>query len=112
MYKEIQNQINSLCGPSYIYFIFSFFIFTLALINNIVNGKFNIISTILRLFNIYIITFILNWLCKQGYTNFSWFLLCWMFIFMIILVVGLFITLNNALKNTDFVKLLKLEMNK
>ena len=112
MYKEIQNQINALCGPSYIYFIFSFFVFVVSLINSIVKGKINIISSILRLITIYVITFILNWLCKKGYTNFSWFLLCWMFIFMIIVLIGTFVTINNVLKNNDFVKLLKLELNK
>ena len=53
-----------------------------------------------------------NWLCKKGYTNFSWFLLCWMFIFTLILLIGLFITINNALKNSDFVNLIKAEINK
>jgi hypothetical protein len=112
MFKELEIQINNLCGPSYIYFIFSSFILISSLINNIVKGNFNLFSLILRLLNIYIVTYILNWLCKKGYTNFSWFLLYWMFIFMIIIFISVFITINNALKNNDFVKLLKEQINK
>jgi hypothetical protein len=35
-----------------------------------------------------------------------------MFIFMIVVLIGLFITINNALKNSDFVALIKAELNK
>ena len=112
MYTEFEKYISSLCGPSYIYFIFSAFIFVVSLINAITTGKFNLISLIVRVITIYIITYVLNWLCKQGYTNFSWFLLCWMFIFMIVVLIGLFITVNNAIKNPNFVNLIKAELNK
>jgi hypothetical protein len=112
MYTEIEKYTSSLCGPSYIYFVFSAFIFVLSVINSITTGKIHLISLIIRFITIYIVTSILNWLCKQGYTNFSWFLLCWMFLFMLVILIGLFITINNALKNADFINLVKAEINK
>jgi len=99
MYKEILINVNNLCGPSYIYFIISSFLFSIALINSAISRKINFVNLITRFLFILSITFILNWFCKIGYTNFSWFLLYWMFALILILLIGSFYIISNITKN-------------
>jgi hypothetical protein len=106
MYQNVLNQVNSLCGPAYIYFMFSFFIFVVSLIRSIITRKIHFINTVFRLVFLFAVTFVLKWLCEKGYTKFSWFLLYWMFAFVLIMVIGSFIMINNLIKNPEFSKLL------
>jgi hypothetical protein len=106
MYQDILDRVNSLCGPAYIYFAFSFFIFIVSLVRSIATRKIHFANTIFRLVFLFGVTFGLNWLCEKGYTKFSWFLLYWMFAFVLIMVIGSFIILNNFIKNPEFKKLL------
>jgi hypothetical protein len=99
MYTEILNNINKLCGPSYIYFIISSFILSIALINSAISRKINFVKLVTRLLTISLITFFLHWLCKIGYTNFSWFLLYWMFALVLIVLIGCFYIISIITKN-------------
>lgn len=90
MFKDLVIQINSLCGPAYIYFMISAFVFMIMLANMIRTGKLNFSSLILRLATSYIIIFVLNWLCIKGWTTFSWFILGWMFVFVLIVLISAF----------------------
>ena len=97
MFKDIVEWVNSLCGPAYIYFMFSAWTFVFILAKMIVAGNFSLNNSLLRLAVIYVVTWILNWLCVKGWTNFSWFLLYWMFTFVLIMLIGTFVIANKIL---------------
>lgn len=108
MLLQINEKINSLCGPSYLYFVFS--ITSLALVAIIdffsknkyfSDKKSSFKYYISRLIFICIFTFILNWLCSKGYINFSWFLLYFPYIFLLVVVIGVIFTINNMIKNNE-----------
>ena len=108
----IKKCVKELCQPSYIYFVFSIFCLCLMLLQNSSSKKKNKycvgifecnVKTLIPIFIcklIYIVfwTFILDLLCKNGYTNLSWLLLLFPFIMFFILI-GLFILYN--LKNNQ-----------
>ena len=88
MVKNI-NDVKKLCQPSFIYFIVSMISLALIAIDNIRRGNFKIYclgnyecnvenTWIIFIFKfLYVIfwTFILNTLCKSGYTQFAWLIL-------------------------------------
>ena len=92
----LKNQISKLCTPSYIYLVLSVIGLVILTIQNFGNtkkycvGRYSCIvpSTVLVfLFKIIFVafyTFILDLLCKAGYTNLSWFLVLLPFIMFII----------------------------
>ena len=105
MLQMIQTQINKLCGPAYLYFILSvtslFFIILIDIFNKkkiYINRKSALIDIASRIVSMIVITYCLNWLCSRGYVNFSWFLLYFPFIFILILLIGFYFTINNKLK--------------
>ena len=81
------DTIKHLCTPAYIYFVLSFFSFIVLLIQNAGNTnvyclgsyKCHVPSTllifVLKAFYVVFWTFVLNCICKAGYTNISWLLL-------------------------------------
>lgn len=95
MFKEIVNYTNSLCGPAHIYFIFSIWIILFLFIKMLFSNNFDLLLLASRIATCYIITFILQWLCKKGWENFSWFLLGWLFVFFLIITVGVFNLMNK-----------------
>ncbi len=95
--------VNSLCTPAYVYLGVSLLGFISLLIQNcketykykagawdVPTPCHNIIFFIFKAFYILIWTYILDKLCKNGYTKLSWFLFLMPLIFMFILI-GLFI---------------------
>ncbi len=105
MFKDAVQWVNSLCGPAHIYFMFSAWMFVFLIAKMIVAGKFSLSNTVLRLAVIYIVTWVLNWLCIKGWANFSWFLLYWMFCFVLIMLIGTFVIANRILKKTKVIKI-------
>jgi hypothetical protein len=107
MFKDLMVQVNQLCGPAHIYLIFSTFAFMLLLARMITTGKFNFSSLALRLAVTYVVVFVLNWLCVKGWTQFSWFLLGWMFVFVLIILVGAFSLAHKMMdvKNVKYISL-------
>lgn len=97
MFKELVTYTNKLCGPSYIYFIFSAWTFLFLIIRMIITRQFSLTNAILNLATSYVVIFTLNWLCEKGWTNFSWFLLYWMFAFVLIILIGTFMLMNKML---------------
>jgi hypothetical protein len=101
------KYLKELCKPAYIYFIMSFFSLLLILGQNVFFNKKNkycvgmfncAVKTLIPIFLIkigYIMfwTFILDMLCKNGYTQISWLILLFPFIMFFILI-GLFILLE------------------
>lgn len=99
----IPRKFSQLCTPAALYLVLSMIGFVLMVIQNLGNiniftlGVFSckVTSTILvLLFNlIYILfwTWILHLICKDGYTNLSWLLVLFPFIFMFV-VLGVMMT--------------------
>jgi branched-subunit amino acid ABC-type transport system permease component len=112
MLQKSMDSINNLCGPAYLYFIFSCVSIGLTLIFSVFSKK-NIPfkSILIRIIGTFLFTWLLSWLCEKGFTNFSWFLLYFLYIMVIILTIGTFITINNILKSNcgALVKLLDIK---
>jgi len=104
MFKDIIN-INKLCGPAYIYLVFSTFMFMFLLARMITTGKLNFSNILVRLAVTYVVVFTLNWLCVKGWSKFAWFLLVWMFMFILILLIGTFVLANKIMSDPKFVSL-------
>lgn len=92
------KNLKQLCTPALVYFIISVLGLGISIIQNLGNsshytlGSFscNVPSTLLVFISkvIYILfwTWILNLICKDGYTNISWFLVLFPIIFLFILL--------------------------
>jgi hypothetical protein len=93
---KIAKTIRSLCTPAYIYFFISIFALVLMLVQNMGAGDRYCLgvyscpsqnnATIFLAKFLYIIfwTFILNSICKTGFSGISWFLVLFPFIFMFV----------------------------
>jgi len=93
----IPRKIGQLCTPAAFYFVISMIAYVITILQNLGNiniftlGMFSckVTSTLLILaFNlIYILfwTWVLHLICKDGYTNVSWFLVLLPFIFLFVI---------------------------
>jgi hypothetical protein len=98
------RKINQLCTPAAFYFVISMISFVFMVIQNLGNEKTftmglfscRVANTLLVLaFNlIYILfwTWILHLICKDGYTNISWFLVLLPFVFLFVLLGAMMIS--------------------
>jgi hypothetical protein len=103
MLKEMDNYFNNLCGPAYIYYIFSIWMLIFIIVKMFIDGAFNEktgMALLLRISISYVMIYILNWFCEKGYTDFAWFLLYWKFIFILIVLIGSFMLLDKIMSNT------------
>lgn len=77
------KYIKKLCAPALIYFIFTL----MAIIMDIYYNFFD--DLVQKVLGIFVITFLLNLLCKKGYESISWFIIFVPFItlFLIILTI-------------------------
>ena len=103
--KSAQKVVNKLCAPAHVYFILSAIsIIALAIQNFGQNGMYCVGSLSCNVTNVvmvfvykilYVIfwTWLLNKLCKMGFTNVSWFLVLLPFIMFFVLI-GLFVIEN------------------
>ena len=110
MFKELMEYTKTLCGPSYIYFVFASWSFVFLVVRMLTSGKFELSKVILKLAVSYVVIFALNWFCSKGWENFSWFLLYWMFAFVLIMLIGTFVVLNKMIDKTN-VKCVNLNQN-
>lgn len=100
MFKDLIAYTNTLCGPAYIYFVFAAWSFVFFVSRMIINRKFSLSATALKLAVSYVVIFTLNWLCSKGWEKFSWFLLYWMFSFVLIVLIGYFVLMNKIIDKT------------
>ena len=100
--KQINKAIEkyySLCTPAQVYFLLSVISFLAMLYQNVSGGKKYVVGKygvnlkhnnylVLVVQAIYILvwTFILNELCRKGWSSISWFLILFPFVFMFILI--------------------------
>ena len=92
------KTLKELCMPAYIYFIISSIVLLIMLIQNIGNsGKYSLgnyycsVPSLILIFIVKIIyilfwTYILNLICRDGYSNLSWLLVLLPFILLFILI--------------------------
>ena len=74
--------MNSICAPALLFLILSLFSILI-----MISQSFDILSIVVKIFFVAIWTWFLNFLCSQGYTIISWFLVIIPFIFFILMLV-------------------------
>ena len=92
------KTIKELCTPALVYFIVSLVGIFISILQNLGNTKTyrlgafscNVASTLLvfllKIVYVFFWTWILNLICKDGYTNISWFLVLFPFILLFVLL--------------------------
>jgi len=95
------DKIKNLCSPAMVYLVISFFSILSILIQNLNNNnmlnvgsyKINVHNNITYFVGhtLYVLvwTFILNFLCKKGYSKLSWLLVILPFIFIFIFILSM-----------------------
>ena len=103
------KHVRKLCSPAYVYLVISVISLILMVTQNIGNsGKYCIGSYECQVDNIAAVfvgkalyiafwTFVLNSVCKAGFTQFSWFLLFFPYVLFFVLI-GLFVIIMNPSK--------------
>ena len=96
----VPKSIKELCPPAMLYFYISIIFFVVALIQNLgSNSNYSLgdfscsvpsttVVFIIKLIYILFWTYVLNLICKDGYTNLSWLLILFPFILLFV-VIGL-----------------------
>ena len=103
---NFEKQLRSLCTPAQIYFVISTVSILAMLSQNVMNDNMytigyyrtlmpfnNMVTFVCKILYVLFWTYALNFLCKKGYTTFSWFLVFFPFIAMFVLI-GLVILLG------------------
>ena len=92
------KKLKDLCTPSLLYFVISMISLVIVLLQNIGNngmysvGSFScrvpstILVFIVKLIYILFWTWVLNLICKDGYTNIAWFMVLLPFILLFIMI--------------------------
>ena len=106
--KSLTSSVKSLCSPAFFYFVISCFVLVGSIIQNAGNTKKycmgtlecnvgnNAVVFLMKILYIVFWTFILNYICKSGYVNVSWFLVLLPFISLLVLLVLMIIYVNKA----------------
>ena len=102
MAKDLKKQMKSLCAPAMIYFVISMISIIFMLLQNMGSsgvytiGKYsrpcgNVALVFLgKLIYVFFWTWVLNFLCKRGYSSISWFLVLLPFLFFFV-ILGMFL---------------------
>jgi hypothetical protein len=92
------TSLNSLCKPALVYFVISTIGLALMILQNIGNSQsYNLgnftcavpnttLVFIIKMLYVLFWTWILNLICKDGYTNISWLLVLFPFILMFVII--------------------------
>ena len=81
----MKEAFNKLCTPAKIYFAIAVIAAIFALFSGI-----RIMAVVFKLVFAFIWTFILEWLCKKGYTSISWFLVLLPYIMIALAMMGIY----------------------
>jgi hypothetical protein len=76
-------NFSTLCNPAKLYIVLAVLTFFIGIFNGI-----GIMILLVNLFFAFIWTYILNWLCKKGYQYFSWFIVLFPYIILLIVLMG------------------------
>lgn len=110
---KIAKTIRTLCTPAYLYFFISMFALVLMIAQNMMGesdryclgvyscpSRNNVAIFLAKFLYIVFWTFILNLICKSGFTSISWFLVLFPFIFMFV-ALGIMILRGQHLEGMD-----------
>lgn len=75
---KLTSTFKDLCTPAMLYFVISVIAILIALVN-----RMKISGIVIKAFFVIIYTFFLDFLCKKGYKNVSWFLVLLPYIIML-----------------------------
>jgi dolichyl-phosphate-mannose--protein O-mannosyl transferase len=113
------NIIKNLCGPAYLFFCYAIISIVLTLLLDVFSetNNFNSYESMInyyltRILFFVLFTYLLNWLCSNGFIEVSWFLLYYPFILLAILLIGSFFIINKLINNNEFIDYLKYIKNK
>jgi len=107
-YSTIKSRIKGLCSPAFFYFMLSFVVLVGTIIQNAGNSRKycigylecnvanNALVFLMKILYIVFWTFLLDHICKSGYTNISWFLVLLPFISLFILLAGMVLFINKS----------------
>lgn len=107
------KRIEALCNPAMFYLVISGISFVLILLQNLNNSnelcvgnmkcntEHKVLVLIVNVLYILFWTFVLDFICKKGYTNIAWFILFFPFvIFFILLALFILITIGATLEES------------
>ena len=86
----MNRDFKQLCTPAKIYFVLSVLSCIIALFNGL-----HFTAVGINLIIAFIWTAILSWICRNGYTNFSWFLVLIPYIMMLFVFFGIMRSVTN-----------------
>ena len=99
---KFDKTFAELCTPAKIYFSLSI----LSILFGLFDG-FNVVAVLTHLFFTFVWTFVLSWLCKQGFKNLSWFLVLLPFLFLFLVFFGIM----RNIKQINYLNPLKDQVN-
>ena len=79
----MNEMLKKLCTPAYVYLLIAVFTALVALLNS-----HSVMSVIVNMLFALVWTYILSWLCKQGYESLSWFLVLLPYIILLLGIMG------------------------
>ena len=82
--KGLKDTFKKMCTPAQVYLAIAFLAAFISLFNQ--NSVTNIV---VNLFFALIWTFVLSWLCKQGYESLSWFLVLLPYVILLLGILGI-----------------------
>jgi hypothetical protein len=97
----MMKDFSKLCTPARIYFAIAVIASIFALMNRV-----PLMAVFANLFFAFIWTFILGWLCKNGYTSISWFLVVLPYIIIALAMFGIY---RVSKSQTQIMRMLKLQ---
>jgi len=86
----MNKDFNKLCTPAKIYFVISVLSCVIALFYGV-----RVMVVGVKLIMAFIWSALLSWLCKNGFANFSWFLVLLPYVMMVFLYFGVMRSLTN-----------------
>ena len=116
---KLTKQFSKLCTPAMLYFVLSMISFLLMAFQNM-SGNYNeyCLGTyscqvenmpgifIFKLIYILFFTWVLNLICKAGYTMISWFIVLLPFILLFVLLGIMMVTRRNIVKEMEYQQVL------
>jgi len=82
--KGFKDTFKQMCTPAQVYFVIAVLAGLLALLN-----RTSMLHVGVNLLFALVWTFVLSWLCKQGYENLSWFLVLLPYIIVLLGILGI-----------------------
>ena len=82
--KGFNETFKQMCTPAQVYLVIAVLAGLLALLN-----RNSVATVVVNLLFALVWTFMLSWLCKQGYENLSWFLVLLPYIILLLGILGI-----------------------